>query len=60
MMAVAGAGRWLLRREPKVDSLFPSLYLAGRPGKGRSRAGKTPERPPTEPPSAQPPASAEG
>jgi hypothetical protein len=54
---VAAAGRWLLRHEPKVDSLFPSLYMAGRPGQGRSRAGKTPEPPPTVPPPAQPPAA---
>ncbi|MCU0682129.1 MAG: hypothetical protein MUF34_07730 [Polyangiaceae bacterium] len=51
---VAAAGRWLLRHEPKVDSLFPSLHAAGRSPQVRSRSGKTPESPPTVPPPAAP------
>jgi hypothetical protein len=46
---VAAAGRWLLRHEPKVDALFPSLHAASRVGQGRSRPGKDAPSPGEEP-----------
>lgn len=46
---VAATGRWLLRRDPHVDKLFPSLYALARTrqgGRGRKKDdGATPTAP---------------
>jgi hypothetical protein len=47
---VAAAGRWLLRREPEVDRLFPLLHVAARSRPARGRAGKAPEPAPADEP----------
>lgn len=46
---VTDAGRWLLRHEPAVDSLFPLLHVAGRSRPSRNKP-QGPEPTPTEEP----------
>lgn len=43
---VATTGRWLLRRDPQADKLFPSLYTLARTRQG-GRGRKKPEPTPT-------------
>lgn len=39
---VKSTGRWLFRGEPDVDSLFPSLFSAGRTGRPKKKAKTEP------------------